>query len=104
MHALPRSSDLLRAVAVVHVEVHHGHPPRQPPAAAAAPADAAALQGVQRTCNNGELICMMVSASALVQGMTKCTKPLRQVVRLSAKSSRSTNQNAPFGRLSTTRC
>jgi hypothetical protein len=33
--------------------------------------------------------------------MTKCVKPLRHLVRLSAKSSRSTNQNAPFGRLST---
>jgi len=36
--------------------------------------------------------------------MTKCLKPLRHLVRLSAKSSRSTNQNAPFGRLSTTCC
>jgi len=31
--------------------------------------------------------------------MTKCVKPLRQLVRLSAESSRSTNQNAPLGRL-----
>jgi len=50
MQAPPGASDLLRAVAVVHVEVHHGHPPRQPPGAAA---PAAALQRVQRACNNG---------------------------------------------------
>jgi hypothetical protein len=31
--------------------------------------------------------------------MTKCVKPLGHLVRLSAKSSRSTNQNAPFRRL-----
>ena len=37
-------------------------------------------------------------------GMTKCVKPLRHLVRLSAKSSRSTNQNAQFGRLSTACC
>jgi hypothetical protein len=36
--------------------------------------------------------------------MTECVKPLRHLVRLSAKSFRSTNQNAPFGRLSTTCC
>jgi hypothetical protein len=36
--------------------------------------------------------------------MTKCVKPLRHLERLSAKSSCSTNQNAPFGRLSTTCC
>jgi len=36
--------------------------------------------------------------------MTKCVNPLRHLERLSAKSSRSTNQNAPFGRLSTTCC
>jgi len=36
--------------------------------------------------------------------MTKCVKPLRHLERISTKSSRSTNQNAPFGRLSTTCC
>jgi len=36
--------------------------------------------------------------------MAKCVKPLTHLERLSAKSSRSTNQNAPFGRLSTTCC
>jgi hypothetical protein len=36
--------------------------------------------------------------------MTKCVNPLRHSLRLSAKSSRSTNQNAPFERLSTTCC
>jgi hypothetical protein len=34
--------------------------------------------------------------------MAKCVKPLGHLARLSAKPSRSTNQNAPFGRLSTT--
>ena len=33
--------------------------------------------------------------------MTKCVKPLRHLATSSNKSSRSTNQNAPFGRLST---
>jgi hypothetical protein len=36
--------------------------------------------------------------------MTKWVKPLGHLERLSAKSYRSTNQNAPFGRLSTTGC
>jgi len=36
--------------------------------------------------------------------MTKCVKPLRRLERLSAKSSRSPNQNAPFGQLSTACC
>ena len=38
--------------------------------------------------------------------MTKCAKPLRHLASSSTKSSRSTNQNAPFGRLalSLTKC
>ena len=36
--------------------------------------------------------------------MTKCVKPLRHLAKSSTKLSRSTNQNAPFGRLSTTCC
>jgi hypothetical protein len=39
-----------------------------------------------------------------VGSMTKCVKPLRHLVRLGAMSSRSTNQNAPFGRLRATCC
>jgi hypothetical protein len=34
--------------------------------------------------------------------MIRCVKPFIHLVRLSDKSSRSTNQNAPFGRHSTT--
>ena len=36
--------------------------------------------------------------------MTECVKPLRHLERLSAMSSRSTNQNAEFGQLSATCC
>jgi hypothetical protein len=39
-----------------------------------------------------------------VPRMTKCVTPLKHCVRPSAKSSRATNQNAAFGRLSTTCC
>jgi hypothetical protein len=51
-----------------------------------------AFQGVTRYPN------------AVASELTKCVKPLRHLVRLSAKSSRSTNQNASFGRLSTACC
>jgi hypothetical protein len=40
----------------------------------------------------------------LAHSMTMCVKPLRHLATSGTKSSRSTNQDAPFGRLSTTCC
>jgi hypothetical protein len=57
-----------------------------------------------RRCSDAPAAPQRRAVSASVYTMTKCVKPLRHLVRLSAKSFLWTTQNAPFGRLGTTCC